>query len=186
MTKGFRGWLRDVWVTVVTVLKAMWTTLYMWFWTYKRRAFTETFEFPEVPVPVRPRFRGFHRYDLTTCIACGRCASACPVECISIDKVKSPTGKGFQVNAFQIDYTKCIFCGLCVEACPVACLFMGANYDLSSYTREDCVVDFAKLPLEIAWGRDTLNPTAVIEAKKAIKEPVWVKGEPVPYEYAAK
>jgi NADH-quinone oxidoreductase subunit I len=36
------------------------------------------------------------------------------------------------------------------------------------------VVDFAKLPLEIAWGQDTLNPTAVLESKK-VSLPVWVK-----------
>ena len=31
---------------------------------------------------IYPRFRGFHRYDLTTCIACERCARDCPVGCI--------------------------------------------------------------------------------------------------------
>jgi NADH-quinone oxidoreductase subunit I len=51
---------------------------------------------------------------------------------------------------------------------------MGSTHDLSCYTRDGCVVDFAKLPLETAWGQATLNPTAVAESKKTL-EPVWVK-----------
>ncbi len=35
-------------------------------------------------------------------------------------------------------------------------------------------MDYAKLPLEIAWGRATLNPTAVSESK-VVHQPVWVK-----------
>ena len=40
-----------------------------------------------------------------------------------------------------------------------------------------CVVDYAKLPLEVAWGQATLNPTAVA-ASKLVAEPVWVKPPP--------
>lgn len=177
-------WFRNVWVAVTTVLKGMWVTIRIMTNTYQRTAFTQTFEYPELPAPVRPRYRGFHRFDLTTCIGCEKCAHACPVDCIYIDKQKSPVGKGFQIDGFTIDYTKCMFCALCVEPCPVDCIFMGSNYDLSCYSRDGCVVDFAKLPLEIAWGQATLNPTAVAESK-VLYEPVWVKGEPVPFEYAA-
>ena len=46
-----------------------------------------------------------------------------------------------------------------------------------------CIVDYAKLPLEVAWGQATLNPTAVAESK-VLYEPVWVKGEPSPFEFA--
>ena len=55
---------------------------------------------------------------------------------------------------------------------------MGSNYDLSCYSRDGCIVDYAKLPLQTAWGRATLNPTAVAESK-VLYEPVWVKGEPL-------
>ena len=99
--------------------------------TYRRRTFTEKFEYPELPVPVAPRYRGFHRFDLTTCIGCDQCAKACPINCIYIHKEKNPQGKGFRVNSFMIDYTKCMFCALCVEPCPVDCIFMGATHDLS-------------------------------------------------------
>ena len=81
------------------------------------------------------------------------------------------------------DSTKCMFCALCVEPCPVDCIFMGSNFDLSCYSRDGCIVDYARLPLETAWGKSTLNPTAVAESK-VLHEPVWVKGEPRPFEFA--
>jgi NADH-quinone oxidoreductase subunit I len=51
---------------------------------------------------------------------------------------------------------------------------MGSNFDLSTFGRDGCVVDYAKLPLEIAWGQATLNPTVVMESKR-VSLPVWTK-----------
>lgn len=170
-----RTWLSNVLRAAVTLGRGMHVTLQTFVQSYRRRAFTEHFEYPERPVPVRPRYRGFHRYDLTTCIGCDKCARACPVDCIYIDKVKAtPPLKGFKVVGFKIDYTKCMFCALCVDPCPVDCIFMGSNHDISTYTRDGCVVDYAKLPLEVAWGQATLNPTAVHESKR-VSLPVWTK-----------
>ena len=76
-----------------------------------------------------------------------------------------------------------MFCALCVDPCPVDCIFMGSNFDLSCYSRDGCIVDYARLPLETAWGKSTLNPTAVAESK-VLHEPVWVKGEPSPFEFS--
>jgi NADH-quinone oxidoreductase subunit I len=168
-----RGWFRDVWQAVATVGHGMWVTLRYWFKTYnpKRGTFTHKFEYPELPVPVSARYRGFHRFDLTTCIACDQCAKACPVDCIYIGKERVTGGKGFRVTGFTIDYSKCMFCALCVEPCPVDCIFMGATHDMSCYSRDGCIVDFSRLPVEVAWGRATLNPTAVAESK-VITEPV--------------
>ncbi len=161
------NWLRNIWVAIYTVGQGMWVTLRYWFITYRqdRGAFTQRFEYPELPVPVAARYRGFHRYDLTTCIACDQCAKACPVDCIYIGKERVENGKGFKVTGFTIDYTKCMFCALCVEPCPVDCIFMGATHDLSCYSRDGCIVDFARMPVEVAWGQATLNPTAVAESK---------------------
>jgi NADH-quinone oxidoreductase subunit I len=80
-------------------------------------------------------------------------------------------GKGFRITGFAIDYSKCMFCALCVEPCPVDCIFMGGTHDLSCYSRDGCIVDFSRLPLDVAWGRATLNPTAVAESK-VVAEPV--------------
>ena len=166
-------WLRNIWLAVYTVSHGMFVTLRYWLITYKpdRGTFTEKFEYPEKPVPVAARYRGFHRFDLTTCISCDQCAKACPVDCIYIGKEKVEGGKGFKITGFAIDYSKCMFCALCVEPCPVDCIFMGATHDLSCYSRDGCIVDFSRLPLEIAWGKATLNPTAVSESK-VIAEPV--------------
>ena len=76
-----------------------------------------------------------------------------------------------------------MFCALCVEPCPVDCIFMGSHFALSCYSRDGCIVAYARLPLETAWGKSTLNPTAVAESK-VLHEPVWVKGEPSPFEFA--
>jgi hypothetical protein len=38
---------------------------------------------------------------------------------------------------------------------------MGATHDLSCYSRDGCIVDFSRLPVEVAWGQTTLHPTAV-------------------------
>ena len=174
------AWLRNLTTAVVTVARGLGVTLSTALRTYRRRTYTEAYEYPEKPLEVAARYRGFHRFDLTACIGCDKCAVACPVDCIYIDKAMDtgPDGKkGFRVDGFTIDYTKCMFCALCVDPCPVDCIFMGSTHDLSCYTRDGCSVDFAKLPLETAWGRATLNPTVVAESK-TIAAPVWVKGEP--------
>lgn len=169
------SWFRNVNLAVGTILASMYVTLKYFLRTYRRGTFTERFEYPEKPVPVRPRYRGFHRFDLTACIGCDKCARACPVDCIYIDKEKAkPPAKGFVVTGFAIDYTKCMFCSLCVDPCPADCIYMGSTYDISCYTRDGCIVDFAKLPLDVAWGPDTLSPTAVYESKK-VALPVWTK-----------
>lgn len=167
------GWLRNIGMTVWTVARGLWVTLRYWLITYRsdRGTFTEKFAYPEKPVPVTTRYRGFHRYDLTTCIACDQCAKACPVDCIYIGKERVTDGKGFRITGFAIDYSKCMFCALCVEPCPVDCIFMGSTHDLSCFSRDGCIVDFSRLPLDVAWGRTTLNPTAVAQSK-VVAEPV--------------
>lgn len=165
------SWFRNVRLAIETIAHGMYVTLWYFVQTFRRNTFTSHFAYPEKPVPVRPRYRGFHRFDLTACIGCDKCAKACPVDCIYIGKERVPAGKGFIVTGFAIDYSKCMFCALCVEPCPVDCIFMGATHDLSCFSRDGCVVDFARLPLEVAWGRSTLNPTAVAQSK-VIAQPV--------------
>ena len=182
---NLREWFGNIHRTVATVAEGMYITLWYLLQTFRRKTFTERFEYPELPVPVKPRYRGFHRFDLTTCIGCDKCARACPVDCIYIDKEKAaPQLKGFKVTGFKIDYTKCMFCALCVDPCPVDCIFMGSTFDQSCFSRDGCIVDFARLPLEVAWGQATLNPTAVA-ASKLETQPVWEKKPEPPATKAA-
>ncbi|MHB9044499.1 MAG: 4Fe-4S binding protein [Pirellulales bacterium] len=166
-------WFQDIWNAVFTIAQGLRVTLRYWGVTYdpQRRTFTEHYQYPELPIRVANRYRGFHRYDLTTCIGCEQCAKACPVDCIYIGKQRAPGGKGFQITGFTIDYSKCLFCALCTESCPVDCIFMGSSHDLSCFSREGCIVDFSRIPLEIAWGRTSLNPAAVAFSK-VLAEPV--------------
>ena len=98
-------WLGNILEAVYTVVEGMYVSLRMALRTYRpeRKTFTEHFEYPELPVPVAPRYRGFHRFDVTTCIACDACARACPVDCIYIGKEKVEGKKGFQLTGFAID-----------------------------------------------------------------------------------
>ena len=57
--------------------------------------------------------------------------------------------------------------------------------DLTDPKAPASIVDYAKLPLEVGWGQATLNPTAVAESK-VLYEPVWVKGESSPFQFAPK
>ncbi len=164
-----KTWFGNIADAVVTTVAALWVTMRYWIISYgePRRTFTEKYEYPELPLVVEKRFRGFHQYDVHNCIACRACARDCPSDCIYIDREKAEGKKGFTATVFIIDYTKCLMCGICVESCPTSCLTMGSSHDLSCYSRDGCIVDFCRLPDEIAAGRLTLTPTAVAYSKSS-------------------
>jgi NADH-quinone oxidoreductase subunit I len=115
---------------------------------------TVTVQYPEQRLSLAPRYRGIHEFEADRCIACDMCAKACPVDCIYIDKtaprkIDKKTGKvdpkGGILLRYAIDYSKCLFCALCTEPCPTDCIHMGKLHDLSAYSRDDMVVEFAEL-----------------------------------------
>ncbi len=61
--------------------------------------------------------------DPEVCICCGRCASTCPVDCISGKKGKPPAkcdpDDPKAGEPFVIDQDICVKCGACHEVCPV-------------------------------------------------------------------
>lgn len=141
---------------------------------------TVTVQYPEQHLTFAPRYRGIHEFEADKCIACDMCAKACPVDCIYIDKtaarkIDKTTGKvdpkGGVLLRFAIDYSKCLFCALCTEPCPTDCIHMGKIHDLSSYSREDVVVEFAELAKK---GQNT--PIPLWMERNADRIP-WVNAE---------
>ncbi len=111
-----------------------------------------TIQYPFERISFAPRYRGIHEFEAEKCIACDMCAKACPVDCIYIDKSaprkidkKTGTATGGDLLRYAIDYQKCMFCGLCTEPCPTDCIHMGKNHDLSAYSRDEMIVEFAEL-----------------------------------------
>ena len=144
---------------------------------------TVTVQYPNERLSFAPRYRGIHEFEAEKCIACDLCAKACPVDCIYIDKtgprridkaknlVDETDPKNGKLMRFAIDYSKCLFCALCTEPCPTECIHMGKLHDLSSYSREDVVVEFTDLDKK---GLRTVVPIWMERNKD--KYP-WVKEE---------
>jgi formate hydrogenlyase subunit 6/NADH:ubiquinone oxidoreductase subunit I len=87
----------------------------------------------------------------------------------------SHTKKGHLVR-YAIDYSKCLFCALCTEPCPTECIHMGKLHDLSSYSREDVVVEFTELdkeglrtPIPLWMDRNAAKIPWVNEERERIK-----------------
>lgn len=157
--------IRDVYQSLRSILIGMRITFKYLF------ARTVTVQYPDVPPPIQPRYRGFHWFEIERCSACKSCLRACPVDCIYIEnsaprKVDKETGisRGGAITRWAIDYSKCMFCGLCCEPCPTECIKMGELHDHSSYRRRDAIVEFTEL------------------AEHGLRTPVavWMMKEPVP------
>src|SRR5436305_15042944 len=106
-----RTWLSNVLLAIKTVGQGMYVTLWYFFQTYKRKTFTSIFQYPEKPVPVKPRYRGFHHFDPTTRLGCDKYATAPPIHRLYLDKEKAaPPLTGFTVNGSTPRSTKCMHC----------------------------------------------------------------------------
>lgn len=104
------------------------------------------------PVPETGRYRLHNEID--DCIVCDKCAKVCPVNCITIEPVKSPeefgrtsdnTPKRIYAATFDIDMGKCCFCGLCTTVCPTECLTMTPVYDYSVFNIREHHYAFAEM-----------------------------------------
>ena len=147
-SRPVEGYWQNIWNSLKSITIGMRITLKYMFMK------SVTIDYPYERLAFAPRFRGIHEFEADKCIACDLCAKACPVDCIYIDKsgarkIDKNTGKvnpkGGELLRYAIDYQKCMFCALCTEPCPTDCIHMGKNHDLSSYTREDMIVEFADL-----------------------------------------
>jgi NADH-quinone oxidoreductase subunit I len=69
---------------------------------------------------------------------------------------------------YQIHKTRCIFCGYCEEACPVSAIFMGKDYELAVYSKDEFVWD--KADLLVAPPADA-KPPALAAAASGLQAP---------------
>ena len=115
-----------------------------------------TIQYPSVKPELPERERNRLYVNMDDCIGCDQCARACPVNCITIETVKSlPTEdlgktsngkkKVLWVTQFDIDFAKCCYCELCVFPCPTECIYMTDVYEFSEFERESLIFDFATL-----------------------------------------
>jgi len=123
-----------------------------------------TIQFPheQLPIPETGRYQLHNEMD--DCIVCDKCVKVCPVNCITIEPIRSPTefgktsdgtSKRIYAATFDIDMGKCCFCGLCTTVCPTECLTMTPTFDFSSYSMDKHYFKFGNLSeSEVATKKD--------------------------------
>jgi NADH-quinone oxidoreductase subunit I len=115
-----------------------------------------TIQYPDVKLKLPERARNRLYVNIDDCIGCDQCSMACPVDCITIETIKSTpdvdlgvtsTGnkKRLYVPTFDIDIAKCCYCGLCVYPCPTECIVMTDVYEFSEYDRKDLIYHYANM-----------------------------------------
>lgn len=101
---------------------------------------TVQYPFETIPVPDNGRYK-LHN-EIEDCIVCDKCVKVCPVNCITIEPIRSSeefgktsdgTPKRIYAAKFDIDMGKCCFCGLCTTVCPTECLTMTKEYDFATF-----------------------------------------------------
>lgn len=99
---------------------------------------TNTVQYPKQQLDIPENGRYQLHVEINDCIVCDLCAKICPVNCIDIESIKSPTEIGLTSDGskkrlyaarFDIDMAKCMFCGLCTIVCPTECIIMTNQYD---------------------------------------------------------
>jgi formate hydrogenlyase subunit 6/NADH:ubiquinone oxidoreductase subunit I len=138
-----------------------------------------------VPVPEVGRYRLHNEID--DCIVCDLCAKICPVQCITIESVKTTddigvtsdgTKKRLLAPVFDIDLAKCCYCGLCTTVCPTDCLTMTKVHDVPTVDIIEMIHHFTDLtPADAEAAR---VKAAEVEAAKAAAKAAARKPPPAP------
>ena len=126
-----------------------------------------TVQFPheQLPIPETGRYQLHNEID--DCIVCDKCVKVCPVNCITIEPIRSPeefgktsdgTSRRIYAAKFDIDMGKCCFCGLCTTVCPTECLTMTPVFDFSTYNMKNHYFKFGNMgEVEILEKKEVWN-----------------------------
>ena len=178
---------KNIWDGILTVLIGMKVT--------GRHLFRPavTIQYPDVKLKLPERARNRLYVNMDDCIGCDQCSTACPVDCITIDTIKSTpdvdlgltsvgTKKRLYVPRFDIDIAKCCYCGLCVYPCPTECIKMTDVYEFSEFERTNLIYNFAVMtPTEIDQAKVKLAAYEKDQAAKraaAAPPPAGQAGKP--------
>ncbi|MDL1892949.1 NADH-quinone oxidoreductase subunit I [Sphingobacteriales bacterium CHB3] len=170
-------YFKNIWEGIWTVLVGMKIT-----WSH---LFTPavTIQYPDVKLKLPERARNRLYVNMDDCIGCDQCAMACPVDCITIETLKSTpdvdlgltsvgTKKRLYVPRFDIDIAKCCYCGLCVPPCPTECIKMTDVYEFSEYERNNLIYRYATMtPAEIDAAKTKLAAYEKEQAEKKAAAP---------------
>ena len=150
---------------------------------FKQLESTATIQYPhqEMPVPEVGRYQ--LDVEIDDCIVCDLCAKICPVDCITIESIKSTEGsigetsdgskKLLYAAQFDIDMAKCMYCGLCTIVCPTECIIMTNQYDKTVFELKDLNYEFSDMAPEVAAEkRDLLEKQ---QAEKAAAKAAALK-----------
>ena len=127
-----------------------------------------TIQYPHQTIPVPDNGRYQLHNEIDDCIVCDKCAKICPVDCITIEPIRSTeefgktsdgTSKRIYAAKFDIDMGKCCFCGLCTTVCPTECLTMTSTYDFSVFDMQHHNFPFGNM-----------NPDEIDQKKNAFEE----------------
>jgi NADH-quinone oxidoreductase subunit I len=138
---------------------------------------TNTIQYPHQKLPIPEVGRYQLDVEIDDCIVCDLCAKICPVDCITIESIKSTTGsigetsdgskKLLYAPKFDIDMAKCMYCGLCTIVCPTECIVMTNQYDKTVFELKDLNYEFADMAPENAAEKRQLLDNQIAERQAA-------------------
>ena len=156
------------------------------YFKHQNGIFTLQYPTEAIPVPDNGRYRLDN--EIEDCIVCDKCVKICPVNCIEIDVIKSPTeirkasdpsSIPLYAGKFEIDMAKCMFCGLCTTVCPTECLTMTKTYDFSEFDVNNLAYEFSDLTKHES-DKKRQEYIDYMEAKKQSAPPTPIEGEERP------
>ncbi len=110
----------------------------------ERGAFT--IQYPEVKVPMFPRYRGplmlltDPETGIGKCIACGLCERTCPTQSIKVTRAEEKVEGQNVPGSWEYDLNTCMFCGFCVQICPSDALGHAPELEMGQYSKGEALV----------------------------------------------